>query len=271
LLTHLTRLTRLCTRMDLVLPNDPAALPSAGGSLRVLELACDGDEEREASLEALLPVAAGLEALDVGRSYLDAADAVRLAAALPRDIARLRVRTDDARVWSALPLTHLELRDLPDDLALLAGASRLEWLSVWTVSGAEPAALAAALQALPRLRVLQLGSKYERAFEPTASSAHSAALAAAAPTGADAGDAPAEAVDAFVAAVAGLPSLRELTLTGFHVGDEAKAALLEAVPRLSALRLSACGLSDEAVAALAAQLRAAVGCGPTSLEVCAWV
>jgi hypothetical protein len=271
LLTHLTRLTRLCTRRDLQLPNDPAALPSAGASLRVLELASDLDDERGLCVEALLPVAAGLEALDIGEARLTAADAARLAAALPREIARLRIastsRRDSACVWAALPLTHLELYSPPADLALLAGASRLELLSVSTVSGAEPAALAAALQALPRLRALQLGSEYLRAFEPPPT-AHYAAPVATAPAGTGAQDAApptAEAVDAFVAAVAGLPFLRELSLTGFHVGDEAKAALLKAAPRLSSLRLFAC-LSDEAAAGLAAQLRAAGGRCALSLE-----
>jgi hypothetical protein len=46
LLTHLTRLTRLCTPFyrdsaAIAVPNDADALPSTGGSLRALELACE--------------------------------------------------------------------------------------------------------------------------------------------------------------------------------------------------------------------------------------
>jgi hypothetical protein len=260
LLTHLTRLTRFCTLPRVLLTNDPAVLPSAGASLRVLELACDGNEEDKASIAALLPVAPGLEALDVGASRLTAADAARLAAALPRDIARLRVATVHERVWAALPITILELQDLPADLALLAGASRLERLSVSTISGVEPAALVAALQALTRLRALHLGDYFwgRRAFEPRKRSRGNAAAPAAAAAAAHAPPT-ADAVDAFVAAAAALPSMRELSLDGFYVGGKAKVALLQAAPRLSALRLSACGLRAAAAAALAAQLRAAAG------------
>jgi hypothetical protein len=272
MLTHLTRLTRLRTRRDLQLPNDPAALPSAGGSLRVLELASDaGGYDRhfqpKACLEALLRVAPGLEALDVGESSLTPADAARLAAALPRDIARLHIKTYTGRMWSALPVTSLELEGQPpEDLALLAAATRLERLSLSSFVGVEPAALAAALQALPRLRALQVGNDWRRAFEPVvsvyASAPQAAAARAAAPT--------AEAVDAFVAAVAGLPALRELSLTGFHIRGEAEAALLEAAPRLSALRLSVCDLWAAAASELAARLRAAAGRGALSAEVRTW-
>jgi hypothetical protein len=274
LLTHLTRLTRLCTRRRVRLPNDPAALPSAGASLRVLELAHDGYGGHRAAVEALLPVAAGLEALDVGESSLTPAEAARLAAVLPRDIPRLHIATWGQRAWSALPITSLELRDMPADLALVAGASRLERLSLETISDADPTALAAALQALPRLQVLRLGGGLHRAFEPAPlPEGGPAAPLAAVPAGAGAGDAPptAKAVGAFVAAVAGLPSLRELGLAGFHIGREAKAALLQAAPRLSALRLAVCGLGDRKVAALAAQLREAAGRGTLPLlEVDAW-
>jgi hypothetical protein len=263
LLTHLTRLTRLCTRPDLMLPNDPDALPSAGSSLRVLVLACDatsaGHEPRPC-IEALLPVAAGLDALDVAEWHLTPGDAARLAAALPRDIAQLRIKADDPSLWAALPLTGLTLEFLPADLALLAGPPRLWQLSVSIVEGVDPAALAAALQALPRLRALQLGDGWHRPFQPFAWGAD--AGAAAPPT--------AEAVDAFVAAVAGLPSLRELSLEGFHIGRKAKAALLQAAPRLSALRLAVSGTTNEAAAALAAQMRAAAGRGALSLAVRAW-
>jgi hypothetical protein len=275
MLTHLTRLTRLRTRRDLQLPNDPAALPSAGGSLRALELdsdaaGYDSDLNPRACVEALLRVAPGLEALEINDSSLNPADAARLAAALPRDIARLRIKTNDARVWSALPVTHLELEGQPpEDLALLAAATRLERLSLSSLVGVEPAALAAALQAMPRLRELQLGNDWQRAFEPVPPlPAYMAAPVAAAPAGV-AVPTP-EAVDAFVAAVAGLPSLQELSLTGFHISGEAKAALVEAAPRLSALRLLVCGLSADAASALAAQLRAAAGRGGLSLEVRAW-
>jgi hypothetical protein len=264
LLTHLTRLTRLST--PVVLSDDPAVLPSAGASLRVLELVRDRLYDHDACIEALLPVAAGLKALDINNARFTAADAARLAAALPRDIARLRVGTSDERVWSALPVTVLELHSPPADLARLARASRLERLSVSTVSGAEPAALAAALQALPCLQALDIGDGRSFAFKL------SAAPVAAAPAGAGARDAPplaADAVDAFVAAVAGLPSLRELGLKGVYIGSKAKAALLQAAPRLSALRLSVCNLSDDAAAGLEAQLRAAAGRSPLSLEVCA--
>jgi hypothetical protein len=257
LLAHLTRLTRFCTLPRAVLPNDPDVLPRAGATLRVLELACDRDKGGKASIEALLPVAAGLEALDVGDSRLTAVDAARLAAALPRDIARLRVVTIHERVWSALPITSLELKHPPDDLALLAGASRLERLSMSTVSGVDPAALAAALQALPRLRALQLGDWGRRAFDPRGRSTGDAA----APAAAAAAHAPPtdDAVDAFVAAAAALPSMRDLCLNGFYVGGKAKAALLDAAPRLLSLSLSAYGLSAREAAALTAQLRAAAG------------
>jgi hypothetical protein len=261
LLTHLTRLTRFCTsRSDARLPNDPAALPSAGGSLRALELDCDYEESIAAGprviLDALLPVAAGLESLDIADSRITPADAVRLAAALPRDMARLHIGTwSESSAWAALPMTtSLDIRRPPADLALLAGATRLERLTVGIVQGAAPDACAAALQALPRLRVLQLGTQYARAFRKGPPSGGSAA---AAPSGA-------EASDAFVAAAARLPSLQYLGLSGFHVGYQAEAALLEAAPRLSALRLEACGLSAEAAAGLAAQLRAAAGRGPLS-------
>jgi hypothetical protein len=271
LLTHLTRLTRLCTRPDVVLTNDPAVLPTAGSSLRVLELACDTadyaagndfNHNPRACMEALLPVAAGLEALDICESRLTPADAVRLAAALPQGIARLRINTDVDRVWSALPITSLKLGFVPDDLTLLAGAPRLGQLSVSSLVGVEPVALAAALQAMPRLRMLQLGDGWRRAFEEWSLFPP------------DAGEAPpptADAIDAFVAAVASLPHLLELTLAGFHIGSKAKAALLEAASRLSALRLAVCGLSGEATAGLGAQLRAAAGNGSLSLEVRAWV
>jgi hypothetical protein len=129
LLTHLTRLTRLCIRPyassehnAIRVPNDPAALPSAGGSLRVLELARDyaGRSSRDprVCIEALLPCA-GLKSLRIGKSRMGVADAARLAAALPR----------------------------------------LERLVVDRVEGAPPAALAAALRALPRLTTLQLNGK----------------------------------------------------------------------------------------------------------------
>jgi hypothetical protein len=274
LLTHLTRLTRLCTRPDVLLANDPAALPTAGGSLRVLELAGDAaagyypDPRPRACVDALLPVAAGLEALDLGDSSLTGADVARLAAALPRDIARLRIKASDELAWSALPVTSLDLDHPPADLALLAAAApRLERLSLGRVAGVEPAALAAALEALPRLRALQLGNDWHRAFEPVVparAAAPEAAAARAAPPP------PAEAVDAFVAAVAGLPSLRELSLTAFDFGRKAQAALLEAAPRLSALRLAICGASAEEAAALAARLREAAGSGVLSLEVRKW-
>jgi hypothetical protein len=279
LVTHLTRLTRLCARRELALSNDPDVLPSAGASLRVLELAYDGDERGQAAVEALLPVAAGLVALDIGESFLTPADAARLAAVLPRDIPRLHIATWDQSMWSVLPTTHLELEVLPADLTLLAGASRLERLSVKEIPVADPAALAAALQALPRLRSLDLGDDCHRAFTPAPPlpAGHPAAPVAAAPAGGGAGNAPptAEAIGAFVAAVAGLPSLRELSLAGFRIGRRAKAALLQAAPRLSALRLVVRGLptrpvDGKAVAELAAQLRAAAGPGALSLEVRAW-
>jgi hypothetical protein len=157
-------------------------------------------------------------------------------------MARLHIRpmNEHATAWAVLPVTSLDLLHLPADLAPLARASRLERLSVHSASGAVPAALAAALQALPRLRVLQLGNKRERAF-----SRHKAS-------------------DAFVAAAARLPSLQHLSLAGFSLGAKAKAALLAVAPRLSALRLEACGLSAEAAAGLAAQLRAAAGRGALS-------
>jgi hypothetical protein len=269
-ITHLTRLTRLCTRPAVLLPNDPAALPSAGGSLRVLELYRDAaghHYEPGPCIEALLPVAAGLEALGIDDCRLTPADAARLAAALPQDIPRLQIKTIDARVWSVLPVRTLELEHPPADLALLAAATRLEWLSVSSLVGADLAALAAALQALPRLQALQLGSRWQLPFEPDTfqtgqmpTAAEDAAWRAA--------QRPAEAVDAFVAAVAGLPALRELTLSGFHIRGEAEAALLEAAPRLSSLRLAACGMCADATAALAAQLR--VANGALSLEVGAW-
>jgi hypothetical protein len=247
LLSHLTRLTRL-RLWGVYLPDDPDVLPSAGASLRVLELMCDGEDEGEAAIEALLPVAAGLDALDIHISRLTAADAARLAAALPRDMARMRVsnrRNSDPRVWSALPITDLFLREPPADLALLAGASGLEQLDVIYVWDVEPAALAAALQALPRLRALELNNGGFRAFEPDAP-----------------GHAPPDdAVDAFVAAVAGLPSLRDLSLAGFHVGPRAEAALMQAAPRLSSLYLSVCGWTDEAADGLEGRLSAAAGRG----------
>jgi hypothetical protein len=268
MLTHLTRLTRLCISSfescedDAVIqvPNDPAALPSAGHSLRVLELARDyeweGHQHERGSIEALLPLAAGLESLVIRDSRLSPAAAARLAAALPRDMARLHIGPRrGSRAWAALPVTSLLLDRPPADLALLAGAARLERLIVESVSGTKPAALAAALQALPRLRVLQLGTIDCRAFNLGATSGGGAA---APPDGA------AKASDAFVAAAARLPSLQYLSLAGFYLGRRAKAALLEAAPRLSALRLWACGLSDEAAPRLSAQLRAAAGRGPLS-------
>jgi hypothetical protein len=271
MLTHLTRLTRLRTRADLDMPNDPALLPSAGGSLRVIELVSDGDADHKACVEALLPVAAGLEALEIDESCLKPADAARLAAALPRGIARLRVAAWDERVWSALPITHLELELPPANLTLLAGASRLECLSIETVQGVEPAALAAALQALPRLRALDLGASGYRLFEPDAAPAGGpAAPEAAALDGAGAVDAFVAAVDAFVAAVAGLPSLRKLILGGCNVGRKATAALLEAAPRLSVLRLTVCGLDGKAAKRLSNRLRAAAGRGALSLKVRAY-
>jgi hypothetical protein len=258
LLTHLTRLTRLCICGQLRLPNDPAALPSAGGGLRVLELPrlslCD---PTWAPIEALLPVAAGLEALDINDLWLTPADAARLAAALPRGIARLHFAPRIFRqpgadgAWAALPVTSLELERPPADLSLLAGASRLERLSVDMVSRASAAALVAALRALPRLRVLQLGMDFGHLF---------------------AGDQQARApgaFDAFVAAAVGLRSLRELRVSGCPLGGNAKSALVEAAPRLSALRLAHCGLSDGEAAGLAARLRAAAGRNALSLEVCA--
>jgi hypothetical protein len=287
LLTHLTRLTRLCTGHDVRLPNDPGVLPTAGGSLRALEIASDksGDfDDPQACVEALLPVAAGLEALDVGASRLTPAQAARLAAALPRDIARLRIAIDDpgewrrkkygCGAWSGLPVNELELECPPADLALLARATRLERLSMRTLSGAEPAALAAELRALPRLRVLQLGdaNKFDER-RPLFADGAAAAAAAAAPNDSDAEEGappPAAASDAFVAAVAGLPFLRELSLRGIYVGDEAEAALLLAAPRLSALHLWVCGSSDNMVAGLAARLRAAAGRGALSLKVRKW-
>jgi hypothetical protein len=261
LLTHLTRLTRLCiSRFDasevnaIRVPNHPAALPSAGGSLRALELAHDYAEldpqQARASLQALLPVAPGLESLVIGDSCLAPADAARLAAALPRDMAWLHINPRNDSAWPLLPVTSLELDRAPADLALrLAGASRLERLIVGSAHGVPPAALAAALQALPRLRALQLGTEHTMFY------AHPPA----APPGVAS-----ESSAAFVAAVASLPSLQHLSLAGFSIGGEAKAALLEAAPRLSALRLAACGLSLEAARRLAAQLRAAAGRGALS-------
>ena len=130
LLTHLTQLTRLSfddtSYTTILVPNDPAALLSAGGSLRVLELAQDYDTEIEenprACIEALLPVAAGLDTLVIHKSGLDPADATRLAAALPRDMARLHISPtfwvqQDESAWAALPVTSLELLYPPTELA----------------------------------------------------------------------------------------------------------------------------------------------------------
>jgi hypothetical protein len=207
-----------------------------------------------APILALLPVAAGLEWLKIGDSRLKPADVARLAAALPRDIGWLHIGpTWDDFGWAALPATSLVLPRAPADHTLLAGATRLERLTVRDISAAAPAALAAALQALPRLRTLELGTSYYRPF-------------CAPPTGgpaAPSGDIP-EASDAFVAAVARLPSLQYLELAGFCIGDEADAALMAAAPRLSWLHLEACGLSAEAAAGLEARLRAAAGRGPMS-------
>jgi hypothetical protein len=261
LLTHLTRLTCLRIRGDVCLPNDPAALPSAGGSLRVLELARDFEDENRAdppaSLEALIPhIATGLEALDINDSCLTASDATRLAAALPRGMARLHIvprwGLDIQGAWAALPVTSLTLPRLPADLLpLLAGASRLERLSLRSVPGDAIAALVAVLRALPRLRVLELGERWSQLF-----------------TGDGGAPVAPEAVDAFVEAVAGLPSLRELRVSGCPLGGHATTALVEAAPRLSALRLAHCGLSDSEAAELAARLRAAAGCNALSLDVC---
>jgi hypothetical protein len=272
LLTHLTRLTRFSTSRHafdfadtfkaktIRLPNDPAALPSAGGSLRAIELEQDYEgrnyEHPRVCLEALLPVATGLESLDIAHSCLFPADAARLAAALPQEMAWLHLvpAVPDPRNdfgYAVLPVTSLGLSRLPD-LNLLAGRTRLERLTVRSVSDAAPAALAGALQALPRLRMLQLGNLMEAVARKYAPSTH---------THTPSGTAT-EPWDAFVAAAARLPSLRYLSLAGFYVGPEAKAALLEAAPRLSALRLADCGLSVEAAAGLAAQLRAAAGRGP---------
>jgi hypothetical protein len=247
-------------------PNDPAALPSAGGSLRALDLArdyetcTDGPNDRRVCLEALLPVAAGLESLVIHDSWISPAEAARLAAALPRDMARLRVKTRRNDIACAvLPVTSVEggsgVCPTPAGLARLAGASRLERLVLHDVTGAAPAAMAAVLRASPRLRTLQLGTEQQRAFDLGASSTGGSAMPSAAS---------AEASDAFVAAAARLPSLQHLSLTGFYVGGEANAALIAAAPRLSALRLVACGLSAEAAAGLAAQLRAAAGRGALS-------
>jgi hypothetical protein len=130
MLTHLTRVTHLRLIRGVQLPNDPAALPSAGASLRVLEMLCDARDELpelsdegstrppEAPIEALLPVAPGLEVLDIHESCLTAADAARLAAALPRGMARLQIGTRDKRVSAALPMTNPEPRSLPADPAL---------------------------------------------------------------------------------------------------------------------------------------------------------
>jgi hypothetical protein len=280
MLTHLTRLTRLCTKRDVRLPDDPDVLPTAGGSLKVLQLATDltgynDFSDPQACVEALLPVAAaGLEALDIAYSCLTPTEAARLAAALPRDIALLHVGWNKG-AWAALPVTSLELYRPPAaDLALLAAASRLERLSLTTLSGVDLAALAAALQALPRLRVLQLGDAYKYNRRPLFADGAAATAAAAPDDGSDAEEGvppPVDACDAFVAAVvAGLPNLRELSLRGVYVAGEAEAALLQAAPRLSALVLWVCGLSADAAAGLAARLRAAAGRGALSLDVREW-
>jgi hypothetical protein len=274
-LSHLTRLTRLCIPSDGIyrfntvqILNEPDALPSAGGSLRALEVACDyevnthGPNDPLVCIEALLPVAAGLESLDLGDSWMSRADAARLAAALPRDMARLHMEPRSNRhvavatrhvAWALLPVSSLEVVCPPADLNVLAGASRLERLIMHNVAGTAPAAMAAALQALPRLRTLQLSARDGRVFDAPVTGGWEA------PPGATA-----EPSDAFVAAVARLPSLQHLGLAGFHIGGEAKAALVEAAPRLSSLRLAACGLSAKAAARLAARLRAAAGRGPLS-------
>jgi hypothetical protein len=266
-LTHLTRLTRLCipscgifdTPNDIRVPNDPAALPSAGGSLRVLELGFDDGgnhwEHPRVSIEALLPVAAGLESLHIDDSALCPADAARLAAALPRDIAWLHIGPRHESAWALLPV--VQPAPLPPagrpgparrrDAAQAADrGKRCRRCACRRGGGAAGAALPAHFE---------LGNSYHRAFFPGAPSTGSQAT----PSGPAA-----EASDGFVAAVARLPSLRYLSLEGFRIGTKAKAALLEAAPRLSALRLVACGLTVGGAAAAAAQLRAAAGRGPLS-------